>query len=132
MHGATWGSVVAALGLALLAGCTSDSPEPSPAPRTTDATSKAAPDFDGDGRADLVVGIGEAPSRVTVQYGSGATQDIRRADLDDVESATFGRSLLARDLDGDSHTDLVVSDPTPGGTAAHRLPGTQTSSAWLA
>ncbi len=111
-------SAAAALGLALLVGCSSGTPEPDPSttgPSGSTDTTASTPDFDGDGSADLVVGIGEAPSRVTVQYGSGTTLDLRRTDLDGIASNTFGRALHARDLDRDGITDLIITDPTPGG-----------------
>ena len=75
----------------------------------------AAPDFDGDGRADLVYGVGATQSSVVVAYGSGKTLSFQRTDAGGpavgVENATgFGRGLLARDLNGDGYSDLVVVD----------------------
>ena len=119
-----------AVGLCLaLAGCTGSgpSPEESPTVASPSASSPRLPDFDGDGAADLVAGIGEAQGRVTVRYATGRTQDVRRADLDGAASATFARAILARDLDGDGFTDLVVSDPGSEAEAAVFLvPGSPT------
>jgi len=113
------------LGLAVavvVGGCTTAGPAPAPAVTTpvAPATSAAptartgaAPDFDGDGGADLVVGTGTRPGRVSIRYANGASTDLERQDVDPAHagSADFGQALLARDLNGDGYTDLVISDP---------------------
>lgn len=106
----------AALGLIgltlVVAGCTgTGDPEPGEPSTPAASTSTATPDFDGDGAADLVAGIGEAVGRVTVRYAGGRTQDLRPADVHAADSPGFGRAILARDLDGDGFTDLVIGDP---------------------
>ena len=109
----------------LVAGCTGSSPEPGESSPPAASPGTASPDFDGDGAADLVAGIGEATGRVTIKYASGRTQDLRPADVQAPDSAGFGRAILARDLDGDGITDLVVGDPgqASGSPAVFLVPG---------
>ncbi len=107
------------LGLVLLtAGCSGSPPDSDQPSGSAAPVAAVAPDFDADGIADVVAGVGESPARATVVYGSGRTQDLRRADLDGIDSASFAAALLARDLDGDGHTDLVIGDPGPAVAAA--------------
>lgn len=97
-------------GSAVATGSSPVAPGPAPSARTD-----ASPDFDGDGGADLAVGTGTDPGRVSIRYANGATLDVGRGDVDSdpahAASADFGQALLARDLNGDGFTDLVVSDP---------------------
>jgi hypothetical protein len=69
-------------------------------PQEVPATA-SAPDFDGDGKADLAVSVdtNEQSGSITVFYGSGST----------ATEVGVGQSL-ARDLNGDAYTDLVVGD----------------------
>jgi len=108
--------------LVALTACTQpgSTPAPSPAPSVLPTPSTpvpsprvAGPDFDGDGGADLVVGIGESPGRVSVRYANGTKLDFGRQEVDPTEEVAvdFGQVLLARDLDRDGFDDLVVSDP---------------------
>ncbi len=105
-------AIAVASAVALISGCAAVAPSASASlPGTPSPTASAAsPDFDGDGRADLVVGVGATTPRVSVVYGSGRSQDFTRADVDGASSYGFGRALLARDLNTDGYTDLVVSD----------------------
>jgi len=95
---------------ALLAGlclaCTPSAPPATSAPQATPApqgvpAGTATPDFDGDGRADLAVTLDtdESSGAVNVFYGSGTT------------ATPLGTSglPLARNLNGDSYTDLAVA-----------------------
>jgi len=118
-------ATILALGLAGLAGlgaCTgaplpvASTPSTVAASTRAPSVSRAGPDFDGDGGADLVVGIGESPGKVSVRYANGKALDFGRLDVDSTEpdSVDFGQALLARDLNGDGFTDLVVSDPGLG------------------
>ena len=101
---------VAAAAVLMTAGCSGiPSGEATPTPRPT----MTLPDFDGDGSADTVAGLGESQGRVVVQYGVARDQQIRRSALDGEESASFGASILAHDLNDDGLTDLVVGDPGP-------------------
>lgn len=97
------------------------SPAPSPGTSTTRAgVPGVSPDFDGDGGADLVVGIGSSPARVSVRYANGGTLDFGRKDVDTAnpDSVDFGQALLARDLNDDGYTDLIVSDPGDGSSVS--------------
>jgi hypothetical protein len=105
-----------------LAGCTTTGPTPSPVPSspassgsasaspTAGAVSPVSPDFDGDGSADLVVGDN---GFVRVRYANGGAVDINSSQIrsDTPTSIDFGDGLLARDLNHDGFTDLVVADP---------------------
>ena len=91
--------------------------------------STPAVDFNGDGYADLAIsapggtvsGASEA-GYVSVLYGSATGTDTAHPKLitrategvpgDVEEYGSFGRTTLARDLDGDGYTDLVVGDFT--------------------
>ena len=94
-------------------GCTVSSTQQAPSAASQSA---AFPDFDGDGAADLVYGVGSNLPRdeVVVTYGSGRSQRFGRSDVYAATSPDgareFGRGLLARDLDRDGLTDLVVVD----------------------
>lgn len=105
-------AIAVASAVALISGCAAVAPSPSASlpGAPSHATGAASPDFDGDGRADLVVGVGATTPRVSVVYGSGRRQDFTRTDVDGASSYGFGRALLARDLNTDGYTDLVVSD----------------------
>ena len=118
-------AAVVAVGLGLTLGLTACTAPPTPTAvasataTSSDAPTSAAtatatgsrvwPDFDGDGSADLAVGV---DGRVSVRYANGRNADATPSDLGtgDATTATFPRALLARDLNGDGFTDLVVSD----------------------
>jgi hypothetical protein len=80
-------------------------------------------DFDGDGAADLAVGISgdwysdlDTPGRVAVFRGPLAPGHLVEADADVVlrgsdHSDGFGARLAAGDVDGDGDADLVVGAP---------------------
>lgn len=87
------------------------------------AAAGAFPDFDGDGAADLVYGVGSTQSQVVVKYGSGTSTVFDRVDAGGVATSPdnamgFGQGLLARDLNGDGITDLVVVDESQGGAGS--------------
>lgn len=130
--------VVSSAALLAVLGCTGGVPTPTssaaaaPA-HVSAAASKAVPDFDGDGKADLVFGVGSTQSRVVVSYGSGTQQSFERTDVGGRpqpadSSMGFGQGLLARDLNKDGFTDLVVVDTTQGGdgSAIYLVPGSST------
>ena len=71
----------------------------------------ANPDFDGDGRADLVVGDGGTVGRVIVHYGAGTELRFGSRAITGTDATNFGDVLLARDLNADGYTDLVVGSP---------------------
>jgi len=85
-------------------------------PQTPAPVRGASPDFDGDGRPDIVYGLNSdnIEGAVRVIYGSGRTQEIRRVVADDV-STRFGESILARDFNGDGYCDLAVTDSARSG-----------------
>jgi len=74
-------------------------------------------DLNGDGRADIAVGLGQPPlpyvHYAPVVVFSGANGSILRVFLGDpIHSGTFGASICAvGDLDRDGVPDLVVADP---------------------
>ena len=87
----------------------------------------ATGDFDGDGYADMAVGMEEATLTGAVQiiYGTAAgldeadnqllTQDDFSCSWCDVEmNDLFGRALASGDFDGDGYDDLAIG--TPGET----------------
>lgn len=112
-----------ALGSALLVAvtaCTTSAPSTSPSATPTSpvpttpaapSTTSAAPDFDGDGKADLVAALNldrdSGAWAVRVWYGSGTTRDITSADLGGT-SYGIGGAMLARDLDRDGCSELVL------------------------
>lgn len=115
LRGGAFGAVGVLVWLSM-AGCVTGPATPSPplvSPSATDSVqaSSARPDFDGDGVADLAIGTGESEGRVVVRYGSGREWNLVRAGLDGGSSADFGQGLLARDLNRDGYTDLVIGDP---------------------
>jgi tRNA A-37 threonylcarbamoyl transferase component Bud32 len=84
-------------------------------------------DFDADGWADLAVGV-PGKDHVSVLYGAeGGRVGARRQQLPapDLGSTAgrYGRNLVARDVDGDEHDDLLVGAPEGAG-AVHVLFGT--------
>lgn len=84
----------------------------------------AFPDFDGDGKADLVYGVGSTESQVVVAYGSGVAVSFTRAQAGGPTPSAdnalgFGQGLLARDLNADGVTDLVVVDASPEDPAVY-------------
>lgn len=82
-----------------------------PATTASSTARSAAPDFDGDGRADLAAALNldreSGEWAVRVWYGSGATADIPSTDLGQ-PTYSIGGAILARDVDRDGYTDLVV------------------------
>ena len=87
----------------------------------------ASPDYDGDGKADVAITqIGDLEYRfIHVRYGSGGIADITHTDLG-VGGWDPGYALLARDLDRDGFTDLVVSTQYASGVTIHIIPGSAT------
>lgn len=102
------------------------SAQAAPMPAATPA-SPASPDYDGDGKADVAITeIGDLEYRfIHVRYGSGSIANITHADLG-VGGYEIGYALLARDLDGDGFTDLVVSTQYASGVKIHIIPGSAT------
>jgi hypothetical protein len=80
-------------------------------PSASTPASAASPDFDGDGRADLVVGDGGRLGQVRVRYGTGTELAFGSRAINGKDLVTFGDAVLARDLDADGYTDLVVAVP---------------------
>lgn len=114
------GSVLAVAALALIGcsgpagpGVAQELSVPQAVPQAAGGT--AFPDFDGDNRADVVFGVGSTQSVVSIAYGSGSGATFGRTDVggtdpDPENTMGFGQGLLARDLNGDGYTDLVVVD----------------------
>lgn len=103
------GSVVALL----VSGCAQSGGAGTPTSSTSGAVVAAEPaaasgitDFDGDGRPDVVAGGQYA---AVVRYGTGRVQEISTTDLG--EGPQAGTGVLARDLNADGYTDLVVTQP---------------------
>ncbi len=72
--------------------------------------SVAVPDFDGDGRADLAFSHASTPD-LTVRYGNGTVVQITGTEVLG-EEGTLGSAVLARDLNADGYTDLVLGAST--------------------
>jgi hypothetical protein len=85
----------------------------------------ASGDFDHDGWPDLAIGT-PGKDHVSVLYGSsdgpvdGGRQQLPAPDLGP-DAGRYGWSLIARDVDGDKHDDLLVG--APGGTVADPAAG---------
>ncbi|MGC3953968.1 MAG: VCBS repeat-containing protein [Propionicimonas sp.] len=99
-----------------------------PAAKPKPAT-KASPDYDRDGKADLAVAVGDSDGTenmaIRIYYGSGRVVDITRHDLK-VDDYGLGGPLLADDLDGDGYTDLVTASSGRTGAKVHLIPGSAT------
>lgn len=72
--------------------------------------SLATPDYDRDGKADLAVDLNLDPNGLAlgarVWYGNDTVRDLGESDFG---SGNSGGPLLARDLNGDAFTDLVMT-----------------------
>jgi hypothetical protein len=86
-------------------------------PRQSFGTAIASGDFTGDGKADLAIGTPDL-NTVSVLYGSGDVGFPHVVALKGPETSRFGQALLARDLNDDHRTDLVV-----GAAGANKDPG---------
>jgi hypothetical protein len=84
-----------------------------PSPTASAPSSSASPDFDGDGKPDLVVGDGGRVGQVRVRYGTGTELAFGSRAITGEDHTPFGDTLLARDLNKDGYTDLVVAAATP-------------------
>ncbi len=89
-------------------------------PRSDDAfgSGLASGDFDRNGSADLAIGT-PGRSRVSVLFGGGARgitggRDLQFAGAAQDVPAEYGYLLLARDVNGDRHDDLIVGAPGRG------------------
>jgi predicted Ser/Thr protein kinase len=71
-------------------------------------TAAASADFDGDGWADLAVGV---PGRSTVEVFAGAAAGLRYDRSITEPGSGYGSALAAADLDRDGFGDLVVGAP---------------------
>jgi hypothetical protein len=76
-------------------------------------TGLAGGDFNGDGKADLAIGTPDL-NVVSVLYGNGAGGIARKVTIAGKDAARYGQALLARDLNDDNYTDLVVGAPGAG------------------
>ncbi len=97
-----------------------------PVPAATPAAT-ASPDFDGDGKADIasIMPTSSEIPFVRVWYGSGTTKDISSTELG-VGEYGIGNVLLARDLNSDGFTDLIVATQTATGPGVQVVPGSAT------
>ncbi|MFZ0529778.1 MAG: hypothetical protein WAL91_04480 [Propionicimonas sp.] len=122
-------SVIGSAVVAVVVGCSgvgspsATAPASSPPVVPAQAAGTAFPDFDGDARADLVHGVGSTRGEVVVAYGSGTTTSFSRTDAGGIDPSPdntmgFGQGLLARDLNADRFTDLVVVDQAQGGAGS--------------
>ncbi len=111
--------VVGAAAMSLLA-----APVPPAAAAAAAPIPAANPDYDGDGKADVAATmIDDWEARfIRVWYGSGRVADIV---ADDLAATQYGVSypLLARDLNGDGYTDLVVGTSDSSSARVQIIPG---------
>jgi len=76
-------------------------------------TGIAGGDFNGDGKADLAIGT-PSLNVVSVLYGNGEGGIAHKLTITGKEGSRYGLALLARDLNDDDYSDLVVGIPGSG------------------
>lgn len=82
------------------------------APAASARSAATLSDINGDGKADLVVGMPDYNNRggVWIRFAGGGTQTLTPTDSS-FDNSRFGSAVLVRDFNGDGYADIAVGAP---------------------